>query len=83
MIKARLTNLGARIPSDLKRRISAYCDRNGVKLQFFVADAIAEKLADIEQDELDNKIADVRLKDPRLTPKSDLDKYLKSREKNG
>ena len=80
MIKARLINLGARIPADLKRRISAYCDRNGVKLQFFITEAIQEKLTEIEQDELDNKIVDERLKNPQFTSKTELEKYIKNRK---
>jgi predicted DNA-binding protein len=83
MIKAQLVNLGARIPLELKKRISAYCDRKGVKMQFFITEAVREKLTEIEQDALDNKIVDERAKSPRFTSKQDLEKYIQERKKNG
>lgn len=83
MIKSQMINLGARIPAELKKKISAYCDRNGIKLQFFIMEAIQEKLSEIEQDELDHKIADERLKNPEFSSADDLGKYLKSRKKSG
>lgn len=83
MIKAQLINFGARIPADLKKKVSAYCDRKGIKLQFFIMEAIQEKLSELEQDEFDNKIIDERLKRPQFTSESDLEKYVKSRKKNG
>ncbi|MBP9854514.1 MAG: hypothetical protein KBD53_06575 [Candidatus Omnitrophica bacterium] len=82
MIKSQMINLGARIPAELKKKISAYCDRNGVKLQFFIMEAIQEKLSEIEQDEMDNKVIDERLKNPEFSSTNDLGKYLKGRKKN-
>ena len=82
MIKARLVSLGARVPSELKRKISTYCDRNGIKLQFFVTEAIQDKLTDLEHDELDNKIVDERLKNPAFTAKEDLGQYIQRRKKS-
>lgn len=81
MIKSRMINLGARIPADLKKKVSNYCDRKGVKLQFFITEAIAEKLAEIEQDELDKKISEERSLNPQYTPLAELGKYIKNREK--
>ncbi len=81
MIKARMIPLGARIPADLKKKVSSYCDRKGVKLQFFITQAIAEKLSDIDEDEFDKKILEERLKNSQLTSIAQLSKYVKSREK--
>ncbi len=81
MIKTRLVSLGARIPSSVKEQISSYCDRNGVKLQFFVTEAILEKLADMEHDEIDNKIVDERSVNPQFTTKSKLKEYLQKRKR--
>ena len=83
MIKSEMINLGARIPANLKKKISAYCDRNGIKLQFFIMEAIQEKLSEIEQDELDSKIVEERLKNPEFSSAADLGKYIKGRKKNG
>ena len=82
MIKSQLVNLGARIPADLKRQISAYCDRKGIKMQFFITEAILEKLDEIAQDDLDQKIVDERLKNTQFTTQEDLDKYIQKRKKN-
>ena len=49
MIKPRMVSLGARIPGDLKDKVSDYCDRKGIKMQFFVTEALREKLTDVEQ----------------------------------
>ena len=82
MIKPRLVTLGARIPSELKRMVSDYCDRNGIKVQFFITEAIREKLDDLGQDALDNTIVDQRQKSPQFTPKNNLTKYIQSRKKS-
>ena len=83
MIKPRLISLGARIPANLKRKIATYCDRKGIKFQFFITEAIEDKLAEVEQYELDNKIVDERLKSPSFTSKNDLENYVKGRKKSG
>ena len=80
MIKARLVNIGARIPADLKNTISQHCDKHGMKMQFFVTQAIREKLMDLREDELDNAIVDDRLKNPKFTSMEDLQKYIRARK---
>ena len=80
MIKAQLVSLGARIPADLKRIVANYCDRNGIKLQFFITEAIREKLAEIHETELDNKIVDERMQNPQLMTKADFEKYIQKRK---
>ena len=81
MIRVNLVHLGARIPMQLKRKVADYCDRKGIKLQFFITKAIEEKLAEIEQGEVDNKIVDERLKIPKFTSKEELEKYVTYRRK--
>ncbi len=81
MIKARLVNIGVRIPSDLKEILSNYCDRNGVKLQFFITEAIRERLIELEEDKEDNRIADERLKDPQPSTKEEFLQYIEKRKK--
>lgn len=81
MIKARLVNIGVRIPSDLKEILSSYCDRNGVKLQFFITEAIRERLIELEEDKEDNRIADERLKNPQYSTKEEFLQYVEKRKK--
>ena len=81
MIKARLVNIGVRIPSDLKEFLSTYCDRNGIKLQFFITEAIRERLSELEEEKEDNRIVDERLKNPQYLAKSELLKYVENRKK--
>ncbi len=82
MIKSQLVSLGARIPADLKKRIAGYCERNGIKLQFFIAEAIREKWDDVKQDNMDNVIVDERLKNPKFSSEKGLVTYIQSRKKN-
>ena len=83
MIKSTMIGLGARVPADLRKKIANYCDKNGIKLQFFVSEAIKEKLADVAQDQFDNMIVDERLQKPQLTTKTDLQNYIAQRIQNG
>ncbi len=83
MIKAQLVALGTRIPADLKKKIAAYCDRNGIKMQFFIMEAIQAKLEELQQDSLDNAVAEERLKYPQLSTKEELSQYIAKRKKNG
>ena len=82
MIKAQLVALGARIPSDLKKKVASYCDRNGIKLQFFIMEAIQSKLEELQQDTLDNAVAEERLKYPQFSTKEELSQYIAKRKKN-
>ncbi len=81
MIKPRIVNVMARIPYDLKRKVSDYCLRKGIKLQFFIAEALEEKLTSIEEDAYDADLMDRRLKNPQLTTMDDLKNYLNQRTK--
>jgi hypothetical protein len=73
--------LGARIPSELKSSVMAYCDSHGIKLRFFVAQALAEKLIAEQETVGDNVTVDARLKVAQYVGTGDLAKYVASRKK--
>lgn len=83
MIKSQLVSLGARIPADLKKKLANYCDRNGIKLQFFVTQAIKEKLSESEEERIDLLMAQERLKDADFFDSGDMQKYLRERKDQG
>jgi hypothetical protein len=72
--------LGARIPSRLKNSVMAYCNSHGIKLRFFVAQALAEKLLDEQETVDDNVKVDARLKGAQYVGIRDLSKYAASRK---
>ena len=78
-----LVALGARIPSELKNSVMAYCDSHGIKLRFFVAQALAEKLIEEQETVRDNVTIDARLKRAQYVGAGDLAKYAASRKKRG
>ncbi len=71
--------LGARVPSGLKRKLSKFCADVGVRMNFFVAQAIEEKLEEMAQDQLDIKIVDKRLKSAQFVTHAQLESYLLKR----
>jgi hypothetical protein len=73
--------LGARIPSGLKNSVMAYCDSHGIKLRFFVAQALAEKLLDEQETVGENVTVDARLKGAQYVGTDVLAKYVVSRKK--
>jgi hypothetical protein len=81
MQKKDLVALGARIPSGLKKSVMAYCDSHGIKLRFFVAQALAEKLLEEQETVGDNATVDARLKGAQYVGAGDLAKYAASRKK--
>ena len=72
--------IGARVPVTLKQKLSKYCVTNGVKINYFVAQAIKEKLEDIKEDNHDIAIAEGRLKNPEFISQSGLSKHLSRRK---
>lgn len=76
-----LVALGARIPEDLKEEISSYCEKNGVKMQFFVTQALREKVRDVLDTMMDNKLADARLRTPEMMEFLEFEKRLSLRKK--
>ena len=73
------TQLGARIPVDLKEVLSKYCSSRGIKLNHFVTQAIREKLLEAIEDYEDLKIAKERLKNDKYVSLDELDDYLRKR----
>jgi hypothetical protein len=82
MIMPKETLLGIKISSELKMRVTNYCDRNGVKIKSFVAQAIKEKLISIAEDAADNALVDERLERPDFLSEGEMKKYLKKRRKS-
>jgi len=60
------TLIGARIPVTLKEKLSKYCLSNGVKINYFVTQAIKERLQEIKEDEQDIATCEKRLKNPKF-----------------
>lgn len=44
---AKLTSISTNIDSDLKKALSAYCKKKGLKIQSFIEAAIVEQLEDL------------------------------------
>lgn len=44
------TLIGTRIPVVLKEKLSKYCISNGIKINYFVTQAIKERLQETEED---------------------------------
>ena len=71
--------LAARVPNSLKRKLSKFCADKGVRMNFFIAQAIEEKLQEMVQDHLDIKIANKRLSSAEFVTHSELERYLDKR----
>ncbi len=54
--------LGARVPVELKEKLYKYCLNHGIKMSYFVSEAIREKLLEIAEDARYLEIARKRLK---------------------
>ncbi|MBF0479304.1 MAG: hypothetical protein HQL26_07450 [Candidatus Omnitrophica bacterium] len=81
MIAANMVALGARIPAGLKNNIMTYCDRHGIKLRFFVEQALEEKLREEQETQEDNAEIDKRLKNAHYAGTEELTKYISLRKK--
>jgi hypothetical protein len=73
--------LGARIPFELKNNVMSYCDRNGIKLRFFVSQALEQKLREDQETLEDNVEADKRLKNAQYIGLDEFRKHVPSRKK--
>lgn len=71
--------IGARIPVSIKEKLSKYCLDHGVKINYFVTQAIKEKLQEINEDNQDIAVAEERLKNPEFISQSDFNKHLSGR----
>ncbi len=83
MIKPREILLGVKVPSDLKEQVYTYCDRNGVKIKYFVAQALKDKLLEIAEDHYDNSIVTKRLEDAEFIGEEKMREYLRERKSAG
>lgn len=73
------TLLGARIPIQLKERLLKYCLSHGIKMNYFISEAIKEKLQEIVEERQLATIAKERLKTGKFVSQKELDKYLSKR----
>lgn len=71
--------LGMRVPVSLKERLTRYCLSHGIKMNYFVAEAIKERLLEISEDNEDLLIAKDRLKDAKFISRTEMGKYLAKR----
>lgn len=81
--KISLVSIATRIPSDLKKAVSEYCNRNGIKMQFFLTEALRKGLLEMDEDTYDNAIIDQRRKKPEYVSEVEMDKYFEKRKKSG
>jgi hypothetical protein len=72
--------IGARVPVSVKEKLSKYCLDHGTKMNYFIAQAIKEKLEEIKEDNRDVAIAEGRLKNPEFISQADFNKYLSRRK---
>jgi len=73
------TMVGVRIPSNLKKRLSSYCVNRGIKLNFFITEAISLHLDEEVEDRNDVVEAKKRLVNPQYVAEAELSSYLKKR----
>lgn len=71
--------LGTRVPLSLKERLSRYCLSHGIKINYFVAEAIRERLIEIGEDKEDLRTAQDRLKDAQFVLPKEMSRYLDRR----
>lgn len=71
--------LGTRVPLPLKERLSRYCLSHGIKMSFFVAEAIKEKLLEISEDKEDLLTAQERLQEAKFISPKGIDRYFVKR----
>ena len=71
--------LGARVPSSLKERLSRYCLSHGIKMNYFVSEAIKERLHEINEDKEDLITAQDRLKEAKFISQQEMGRYLTKR----
>ena len=69
----------SRIPTGLKERLSHFCEGHGMKINFFVSQAIKERLERLAEDESDVAFIQARQKDAEYVTQGDMDAYFKKR----
>ncbi len=78
-VHAQQVFLSARIPMDLKNKLSNYCENHGIKIGYFVTQAIQEMLREAAEDSQDISVVRERLKTARFVSRKKLDRYLAKR----
>jgi hypothetical protein len=73
------TLIGTRIPVTLKEKLSKYCLSNGIKINYFVTQAIKERLQEISEDNQDIATGEERLKNPEFISQKEFNAYLSKR----
>ena len=81
MLTSDMVALGARVPFGLKNTVMTYCERNGIKLRFFVTQALEEKLREVQETSDDNAEVDTRLQQAYYVGTDELTKYMALRKK--
>ena len=71
--------LGTRVPLPLKERLSRYCLSHGVKMSYFVAEAIKERLLEISEDKEDLLTAQERLREAKFISHKEIGRYFVKR----
>ena len=79
MKTAEQTLIGARVPKKLKEVIDGYCKKHGIKLSFFVTQAVKDKLSEVIEDENDIKCLSERLNNPEYVSQEEFNEYLLKR----
>ena len=73
------TLLGARVPNPLIGDLKKFCQKHGLKISYFVSEAIQEKLEELKEDEEDIATVEARESEPVLSEK-EWNEYLRSRD---
>ena len=71
--------IGARIPASLKGQLINYCRSCGIKMSYFVSEAIRDRLLEMAEDKHDVATAKARLKTANFISLKELEKYLRDR----
>lgn len=72
--------LGARVPATLKEQLLKYCLSHGIKMNYFVTEAIKEKLQEIAEDNHFAVVARERLRKSEFITQKNINRYLSKRK---
>ena len=72
--------LGVRIPQKLKEYLAEYCETHGIKMNYFVSEAIRQHLLDSVDDQYDVEAARKRLAKPVFVAEKAMNAYLTKRK---
>ena len=71
--------LSARIPMSLKNKLSEYCESHGIKMGYFITQAIQEMLREAAEDSQDISTVRAGLKTAEYVSQKEFDQYLSKR----